>query len=61
VIDAAIPDTMLLPIDESFAEEVPEPVYDVLTYMFYGIQIQTHGLQRNRSYGIALEVGGYCS
>jgi hypothetical protein len=31
VIAAAIPDAMLLPIDECFAQEVPEPVYDALT------------------------------
>jgi hypothetical protein len=30
VIVAAIPDAMLLPTDESFAQEVPEPVYDGL-------------------------------
>jgi hypothetical protein len=28
VIAAAIPDAMLLPTDECFAQEVPEPVYD---------------------------------
>ena len=31
VIAAAIPDAMLLPTDESFAQEVPEPAYDGLT------------------------------
>jgi hypothetical protein len=31
VIAAAIPDAMLLPTDECFAQEVPEPVYDGLT------------------------------
>jgi hypothetical protein len=30
VIAAAIPDAMLLPTDECFAQEVPEPVYDDL-------------------------------
>jgi hypothetical protein len=30
VIAAAIPDAMLLPTDEYFAQEVPEPVYDGL-------------------------------
>jgi hypothetical protein len=28
---AAIPDAMLLPTDEYFAQEVPQPVYDGLT------------------------------
>ena len=28
VIAGAIPDAMLLPTDECFAQEVPEPVYD---------------------------------
>jgi hypothetical protein len=31
VIAAAIPDAMLLPADECFAQEVPEHVYDGLT------------------------------
>jgi hypothetical protein len=30
VIAAAIPDAMLLPTDECFAQEVPESVYDGL-------------------------------
>jgi hypothetical protein len=34
VIVAAIPDAMLLPTDECFAREVPEPVYDGLTWTF---------------------------
>jgi hypothetical protein len=43
VIAAAIPDAMLLPTDECFAQEVPEPVYDGLTCPKYGIQIRAHG------------------
>jgi hypothetical protein len=31
VIAAAIPDAMLLPTEEYFAQEVPKPVYDGLT------------------------------
>ena len=31
MIAAAIPDAMLLPTDECFAQEVTEHVYDVLT------------------------------
>jgi hypothetical protein len=64
VIAAVIPDAMLLPTDECFALEVPEPVYDGLKRvpnMLYGIQIRAHGWPRNRSHGFALEVGGYCS
>jgi hypothetical protein len=37
VIDAAIPDTILLPTDECFAQEVPEPVYDVITCPKYDL------------------------
>jgi hypothetical protein len=37
VIAAAIPDAMLLPTDECFAQEVPEPVYDGLTYPKYAL------------------------
>jgi hypothetical protein len=35
VIAAAIPDAMLLPTDECFAQEVHEPVYDGLTCLKY--------------------------
>ena len=34
---AAIPDAMLLPTDECFAQEVPEPVYDGLTCPMYAL------------------------
>jgi hypothetical protein len=37
VIAAAIPDAMLLPTDEYFAQEVPKPVYDGLTCPKYAI------------------------
>jgi hypothetical protein len=37
VIAAAIPDAMLLPTDEWFAQEVPEPVYDGLTCPKYAL------------------------
>jgi hypothetical protein len=37
VIDAAIPDAMLLTTDECFAQEVPEPVYDGLTCPKYAL------------------------
>ena len=37
MIVAAIPDTILLPTDECFAHEVPEPVYDVITCPKYAL------------------------
>jgi hypothetical protein len=37
VIGTAIPDAMLLPTDECFAEEVPEPVYDGITCPKYAL------------------------
>ena len=37
MIAAAIPDAMLLPIDEYFEQEVPEPVYDGLKYPKYAL------------------------
>ena len=37
VIAAAIPDAMLLPTDECFAQEVPGPVYDGLTCLNYAL------------------------
>jgi hypothetical protein len=37
VIAAAIPDAMLLPTDECFAQEVPEPAYDGLTCPKYAL------------------------
>jgi hypothetical protein len=63
VIAAAIPDTMLLPTDECFAQEVTEPVYDGLTCSKYALwdSNPSSWLVKNRSHGFALEVGGYCS
>jgi hypothetical protein len=37
VIAAAIPDAILLPTDECFAQEVPEHVYDSLTCPKYAL------------------------
>ena len=37
MIAAAIPDAMLLPTDECFAQEVPEPVYDGLKCPKYAL------------------------
>jgi hypothetical protein len=42
VIAAAIPDAMLLPTDECFAQEVPEPVYDGLTCPKYALWDSNH-------------------
>jgi hypothetical protein len=56
VIAAAIPDAMLLPTDECFAQEVPEPAYDGLTCLKYALW--DSNLARNRSHGFALEVSG---
>ena len=63
VIAAAIPDAMLLPTDECFAQEVPEPVYDGLTCPKYALwdSNRADGWPRNRSHGFALEVGGHCA
>jgi hypothetical protein len=63
VITVAIPDAMLLPTVECFVQEVPEPVYDGLTCPKYALWDSNPGswLAKNRSHGIALEVGGYSS
>jgi hypothetical protein len=37
VIAVAIPDAILLPTDEWFAQEVPEPVHDGLTGPKYAV------------------------
>ena len=37
MIAATIPDAILLPTDECFAQEVPEPVYDGLTCPKYAL------------------------
>jgi hypothetical protein len=58
VIAAAIPDAMLLPTDECFAQEVPEPVYDDLTCPKYALwDSNLSSWSRNRSHGFTLEVG----
>jgi hypothetical protein len=43
VIAAAIPDAMLLPTDECFAQEVPEPAYDGLTCPKYALWDSSQG------------------
>ena len=37
MIAAAIPDAMMVPTDECFAQEIPEPVYDGLTCLKYAL------------------------
>ena len=63
VIAAAIPNAMLLPTDECFAQEVPEPVYDGLTCPKYALWDSNPGswLAKEQQSRFALEVGGYCS
>ena len=54
MIAAAIPDAMLLPTDECFAQEVPEPVCNGLTCPKYALW------DSNPGSWLAKEVGGYC-
>jgi hypothetical protein len=63
VIAAAIPEAMLLPTDECFAQEVPEPVYDGLTCPKYDLWDSNPGswLANEHKSRFALEAGGYCS
>jgi hypothetical protein len=63
VIAAAIPDAMLLPTDEYFAQDVPEPVYDGLTcpkYALWDSNLATWLAKEQKS---RLRFGGrrYCS
>jgi hypothetical protein len=60
VIAAAIPDAMLLPIDEWFAQEVPETVYNGLTCPKYALW-DSNLSSWNKSHDFGLEIGGYCS
>jgi hypothetical protein len=61
VIAAAIRDAMLLPTDECFAQEVPEPVSDGLTCPKYAVWDSNLGswLTKEQKSRFALEVGGY--
>jgi hypothetical protein len=54
---------LMLPTDECFIQEVPEPVYDGLTCPKYALWDSNPGswLAKEQSHGFALEVGGYCS
>jgi hypothetical protein len=63
VIAAALPDAMLLPIDECFAQEVSGPVYDGLTYPKYALWDSNPGswLAKEQKSRLCFGVGGYCS
>jgi hypothetical protein len=58
-----IPDAILLPTDECFAEEVPKPVYDGITCPKYALLDSNPGswLAKEQKSRFVLEVGGYCS
>ena len=43
MIDAAIPDAMLLSTDECIAQEVPEPIYGGLTFPKYALWDSNQG------------------
>jgi hypothetical protein len=63
VIAAAIPDAMLLPTDEWFAQGVPEHVYNGLPYPKYALWVSNPGswLAKEQKSRLRLEVGGYGS
>jgi hypothetical protein len=58
VIAAAIPDAMLLPIDECFAQEVPEYVYDGLKYPKYALWDSSQGSWLAKEQRSRLRFGG---
>jgi hypothetical protein len=58
VIDAAIPDAMLLPTDECFAQEVLEPVYDDLKCPKYALWDSNPGSWLDKEQKSRLRFGG---
>jgi hypothetical protein len=58
VIAAAIPDAMLLPTDESFAQEAPESVYNGLTCPKYAIWDSNQGSWLAKERKSRLRFGG---
>ena len=60
---AAIPDAMLLPTDEYFAQEVPEPEYEGLTCPTYALWDSNLGKWLAKEQKSRLRFGGrrYCS
>jgi hypothetical protein len=61
VIAAAIPDAMLLPTDECFAQEVPEYAYDGLTCPKYALWDSNVGSWLTVPYGNGNGLGVYLS
>jgi len=63
VVDAAILNAMLLPIDVSFVQEVKLPVHDDLACPKHDLsyQIRAHGWPWKGSLGFTLKVDGYCT
>ena len=58
MIAAAIPDAMLLPTDECFAQEVPESVYDGLTCPKYALRDSNPGSWLAKEQKSRLRFGG---
>ena len=58
MIAAAISDAMLLPTDECFAQEVPEPVYDGLTCPKYALWNSNPGSWLTKEQKSLLRFGG---
>ena len=58
MVAAAIPDAMLLPTDEWFAQEVPEPLYDGLTYPKYALWDSNPGSWLDKEQKSRLRFGG---
>ena len=58
MIVAAIPDAMMLPTDDCFAQEVPEPVCDGLTCPKYDLWDSSPGSWLAKEHKSQLRVGG---
>ena len=58
MIAAAIPDAMLLPTDECFAQEVPESAYDGLTCPKYALWDSNPGSSLVKEQKSRLRFGG---
>jgi hypothetical protein len=61
MIAAAIPDAMLLPTDECFAQEVPKPVYYGLTFPKYALWYSNPVSWLAKEQKSRLRFGGYRS
>jgi hypothetical protein len=58
VITASIPDVMLLPTDEFFTHEVPQPVYDGITCPKYALWDSNPGPLLAKEQKSRLRLGG---